>query len=361
MNPSLLVTASVAMVLARVGLFALLAGGDPARLLCRWDCGWYVAIADHGYLRTVHEDGGHHQTAWPFLPLLPLLIASIRLLSGLSLPDACMLMACLCSAGIAAVGVRYRALTRAGARDWTWLLLSAAMPFGIYYTTGYSEAPYALLSLATLLLLARDGALAASFPCALLAVTRPTGVWLIPAIAVASLRDAACALGWRRRLARLLPCLIAASGVLVWMAVCAVLARDPLAFVHAQTGWNRHGGNPIRTLGAMIKDGLGVYGQPHPYGAVVALLGIAAVGACTLARRWAEAWFLGATILFALASGSPESMGRFVVANPIFLLVMADLIDRIPRSAGRSACLAACVGLEVFVFHLWVSDWHALV
>ncbi len=351
--------AAAALVLARLAAYALIARGNPAGPLCRWDCGWYISIARFGYLRVTHFEVDHLQHAWPFFPVLPILLAIVRRATGLDFPSAACLVASACTILLAGVGQRYRALTRDGARASTWVVLTAAMPFGVYFATGYTEAPYALLSLATLLGLARHNPLAASLPCAALVVTRPTGILLAPAIAIASLRLASRRSGLPARLAALLPCLIAISGLLAWMAYCAALTGDPLRFMHAQADWRRHLSDPVHVLTFALHRAL--HGEPKlGYDPLWALAGLGAALLLALRRLWAEAFFLAATIFLALSSGSPESMARFVSANPVFLLFVADLLDQLPGRL-RYTCLAASAGLQLVLFDLWIRNWHFLV
>jgi len=49
--------------------------------LCRWDCGWYLGIAEHGY--SPHEDPAQPgATNFAFFPLYPLLVRFVAPLIG---------------------------------------------------------------------------------------------------------------------------------------------------------------------------------------------------------------------------------------------------------------------------------------
>ncbi len=362
MRPPHLLLAAILLVLAKLAAYAVVAGGDPAGPLCRYDCRWYAGIAANGYAATVHVARGLPQHAWPFFPLLPILMQAARRATGLDLAHAGCLVGSVSTILVGAVGQRYRELTRPGSRASTWLLLTAGMPFGFYFATGYAEAPYALLALLTLLGLARHEPGAASIACAFLGATRPTGILLAPAIAVASVRRAARTTSLRRRLAALLPCLISASGLFAWMAYCAVQTGDPLKFAHSQLDWGRHFADPVLVIQSAIRGSLRHHHSRGPgYEALWALAGLAIAALAAGRRRWAEAFLLAGTVLLALSSGSPGSMPRFVGAGPVFLLFAADCLDRLQSRTFRSACLAASAVLQLVLFHLWTRDWHGLI
>ena len=292
---------------------------------------------------------------------MPLLMRAASGLTALDLPHAGMLVSSLCLIGMALVGVRYRQATRNAQRPSTWLVLCAAMPFGLYFDTGYSESAYGVLSLATLLGLARRSPLAASLPSALLSAARPTGVWLAPAIGLASLGRARHAPSAAALLLALLPGLIAALGLLAWMFYLAIAAGDPIAFVHAEAGWGRHPANPVATLARSLSYLLPRrHHLQEGWQGAWALIGLAVSSWLAWSRRWTEACFLGVTVVLALSTGNGASMCRFVGASPVFLLALADLIDRAGRPA-RIAVLIACAGLQALFDLLWIDGWHWLV
>lgn len=304
------------------------------------------------------------QAAWPFLPLTPGLIASVHLLSGLPPPVCAAAAASLCTAALAALGVVYRARTRAAAeapRASTWLLLCIAAPFGLYWSTGYSEAPYALLALATLLPLALGQTGRAGAACGLLILTRPSGIVFGLPLAAACLARAARA-RFPANLFALLPGLLALVPLVVWMEYCREATGDPLVFVHAQSGWERHLSNPAAVLLQDTEKALRP-GGPHGllFFVAMALGGLAVSVFEASRRRWAEAVTLAGTVLLALSSGATESMARFVGANPVVLLALADGLDLLRGRGPRAILLLLMLAVELLLLHLWTRGWTGLV
>jgi 4-amino-4-deoxy-L-arabinose transferase-like glycosyltransferase len=127
------------------------------------------------------------------------------------------------------------------------VLYLALFPFALFLQAVYSESLYLLLTLAAFALAERRQYLAAGAVTGLALLTRPTGVALLPALAL---------LAWHERdrlraLAALAvaPVLFAAYPLYLWQA-----EGDPWAFLHAQRIWSRHL-SPAGPLGG-IWDGL---------------------------------------------------------------------------------------------------------
>ncbi|NTX58866.1 glycosyltransferase family 39 protein, partial [Myxococcus sp. CA039A] len=117
----------------------------PAGLdaFCRWDCGWYMEIAQKGYERP---------QATNFFPLLPMLGRWVRDATGLSIQVSLVLVANV--AGLLGLIVLYR-LFRALEGEETArvsLLLFTAYPFAFFQSAGYPESWMVFLTALALLL-----------------------------------------------------------------------------------------------------------------------------------------------------------------------------------------------------------------
>ena len=100
--------------------------------LCRWDCHWYVRLAEEGYdpfpVPTMINAGN-----WAFFPLYPMLIAGLRTATGL--PTMLVATATSLLLSVAAVRVAWPLM---GKRMPAYILFSAfvlAGPFAVYFTT----------------------------------------------------------------------------------------------------------------------------------------------------------------------------------------------------------------------------------
>lgn len=335
-------------------VYALLAGGGLATALCQWDCGWYISIAAGGYDSTSHLVGQYPQANWAFFPLYPLLLHYLDALTHIAPRVLGALISTACFIAFAVLGSRYRAMTRCPESVWTWLLLLTMWPYGFYFHAVYTEALYAALAIGGLLLLEVGQPFAAGCASALLTATRPTGIVFAGWIAGDRLVRAASAGSVRRAGVMLLPALIAPAGLLAFMLLLYVKTGDPLASVHIQAGWQHRARDPV----AVLWSGFTTFSfRPlrigPPYLAAWAVLGLAAGGWLLAARRFAEAWLCGMTVIMALASGTLWSMPRFVAANPAFLLASADLLVAICWRMLRRVILVMMAGFQIVFVLAW--------
>ena len=206
----------------------------------RWDSVWFLRIAEHGYDAT-------SGAASAFYPLYPATVGVLgRVLFG-HYVLAGILVSLLAAFGsfLLLHRIAEERLGADGARR--AVLYLAVFPFALFMQAVYSESLYLLLTLAAFVLAERGRFPAAGAVAGLALLTRPTGVALLPALAL---------LAWRERhraraLASLAlaPLLFAAYPLYLWQA-----EGDAWAFLHAQRLWSRHL-SPAGPLGG-IWDGL---------------------------------------------------------------------------------------------------------
>ena len=192
----------------------------------RWDSVWFLRIAEHGYDAATGA-------ASAFYPLYPATVAML----GRALFGHYVLAGILISlaAALASFLLLYRLaeerLGADGARR--TVLYLAVFPFALFLQAVYSESLYLLLTLAAFALAERRHFLAAGGVTGLALLTRPTGVALLPALAL---------LAWHERdrlrafaSLAVAPLIFAAYPLYLWQA-----EGDPWAFLHAQRIWSRH-------------------------------------------------------------------------------------------------------------------------
>lgn len=190
-----------------------------------WDSVHYRAIATAGY--EFVDDGKQHNLA--FFPLFPL---SIWVLMKLGLPSEFAGLLVNNLAFLAALHYLYfwtkehYGITIA---QWTTAVLSlypAAMFTGVIYTEGL----YLFASTAALRAFDQNQYRQTAFWGAMATATRPTGLALILAFAIAA---------WKQRKPPIayITALASATGVLLFSLYCAIRFHNPLAFIEAQKGW----------------------------------------------------------------------------------------------------------------------------
>jgi len=214
--------------------------GAVTDVWARWDSVWFLRIAEHGY-------SAASGAASAFYPLYPGAVAVLGralfghyVLAGILISLAAALGSFLLLHRIAEERLGADGARRA-------VLYLAFFPFALFLQAVYSESLYLLLTLAAFMLAERRRFLAAGAVTGLALLARPTGVALLPALALMAWqeRDRLRAVG---SLA-VAPVLFAAYPLYLWQA-----EGDPWAFLHAQRIWSRHL-SPAGPLGG-IWDGL---------------------------------------------------------------------------------------------------------
>jgi hypothetical protein len=214
--------------------------GAVTDVWARWDSVWFLRIAEHGYDAATGA-------ASAFYPLYPAAVAVLGraffghyVLAGIVIS----LAASFC-AFVLLYELAEERLGADGARR--AVLYLALFPFALFFQAVYSESLYLLLTIAAFVLAERRRFPAAGAVAGLALLTRPTGVALLPALAVLAWRerDRVKALAWLA----LAPLMFAAYPLYLWRA-----DGDPWAFLRAQRLWSRHL-SPAGPLGG-IWDGL---------------------------------------------------------------------------------------------------------
>ena len=146
----------------------------------RWDAGWYLLIANHGYQPSL---GAATAARGAFFPLYPLLVRALSTL--LVAPVLAGVAVSTLALALALYGLHRLTSLETGSRDAARLavMVSALAPMAFFFSAVYSESLYLALSVGTFWF-ARKGRWALTGMLgALAAATRPTGVLLlVPAL-----------------------------------------------------------------------------------------------------------------------------------------------------------------------------------
>jgi hypothetical protein len=316
--------------------------GAVVDVWARWDSDWYLRIAEDGY-------------SWPsstpaFFPLYPLLVGVTgRLLAGHYLLAGILVSL---AAGAAAFVLLYRlALPRVGAAGARRTLLYLALfPTALFLGAVYGESLFLLLAVATFLLAERGRFGWAGVACGLALLARPTGVALLPALAVFAWRS-------HRRERALAGALLAPALFALYPLTLWIWIGDPFAFLDAQEGIWRRSLSPLGPLGGLLD---GITG-----GALLDLGFVAALALLSLLawRSFGAPYGLYGLGCLALplavpAEGRPLlSITRFgLVAFPA-LMALAQIGSRRPAHVVIVAGLATWLGVSVVKWALW--QWVA--
>ncbi len=340
--------------------------GSFTDVWARWDSVFFLRIAEHGYETLT-------RSATAFFPLYPAAVGVLgRVLFGHYVLAG---IAVSLAAGLAAFVLLYRLaeprLGAEGARR--TVLYLAVFPMALFLQAVYSESLYLCLCLGAFLLAERGRFLPAGVAAGLALLTRPSGIALLPALAI---------LAWRSRdargaLARLAvaPALFAAYPLLLWRE-----RGDPWEFVHAQGIWTRHL-SPAGPLGG-IWDGLragwaGVRqlasgSHTHAYWPAadgtdpmrvaainlecLAALALFAVLTVVAWRRFGAPYGLFAALSLAIPLSYPSERWP-LLSLPRFGLVVFPLFMALAAIGGRPRAHVAIVSVSSLFLGVAVTQW----
>jgi len=333
--------------------------------LCRWDCGWYVYMAEHGY-HGFPTPGQNAAGNWAFFPLMPMVVGVFRAITHLpTMPLA---------TGIS-IAMSYATSVLAwpllGRNLRAYTLFSAyllAGPFSIYFTTFMTEAAFILLTTGVLLALERKAYLAAGLVAGLLSATRIVGVVMSVAMLVQLFAEHRAAnrplrsfvLDVLKRPDVVLGLLLAPLGAFVYMAFLNWWIGDGLAFLHVQRAWARAYGNPLTFVWDALTDfpKAGLVPTFPQQLAVAVITGYALMGVLAWRRKWAGATFSLISLTIPLFAGMASTL-RFTAALAPLAIEGAKILG-----ANRIVFALALLGFLVadyFVTTNWITGALSLV
>ncbi|MFF7690379.1 hypothetical protein ACFZB6_30125 [Streptomyces syringium] len=339
-----LAAAAVHLVLAAIGFAVLLLvnrhlGHSVEWLLRRWDSGNYLAVAEHGYPGRIpyRPSGLPDFSRLAFFPLVPLLIRGTRLLTGLPVVYAGVLIS-WCAATVAAVGVHrlVRTLGGSAAAGYACVALWSCSPYAFALWVPYSEAVFSAALVWALVALVRRSWLTAGVLCVVAGTVRPTAVVLIGALTLAAGWAVVRGRGGPRAWASLA---LAPLGLLgSWLYLGSRVGRVD-GWFEAERAWGQtfdYGLGTVDFLRSVL-----LYGKPERVtdqrnAAVLAVVLLTAVAVLALALDRSVPWPLvvvvaGAWLLMTGTPGSPFSKPRFMLPFlPVPLLLVARPLARAP-------------------------------
>jgi Mannosyltransferase (PIG-V) len=319
-------------------------------VFARWDAGWFLRIAEHGY--------DTKQSA-AFFPVYPLCVRALAFVLRSHLAAGFVIS--LAAAGGAAA-ILYR-LSRS--RDAVVLL--ALYPIAYVFTSVYSDGLFLLFAVAAFDAAVRGRSLAAGVLGGLAVATRLLGLALLPALVV---------LLWRRGLPKLAPLLLLPAALGAYMLYLHEHFGDAFAFAHAESGyWLRHTPalGPLTGLWDAIHSGEqglaqlvlhlpanGHYGKPEQFAiwniTNLALLVVAAFLTWLAWRRLGAAYGLYSLATLVIVLSSPAavvpltSLPRFLLADfPLFIVLAPYRRALVPAFAAVGAVAAVAFSRGIWV------------
>ena len=302
--------------------------------MCRWDCEWYVRLAEGGY-DPFPTPKMLNAGNWAFFPLYPMMVGALSALTGLQTIVAATGLSIVLSIGAARVawpllGKDLRAYT-------LFSVFLLAGPFSIYFTTFFTEVLFLFLTVCVFAALRQRQFLLAGVLAGLLSATRIVGVFIVFAILWEMWRAHRESGGtWRDFVPAivlkpdwLLALAVAPMGLFAYMFYLHMIIGDALAFSHVQRAWGRPMGNPVvfiwNALIAMPRDSW--IPTPSQHLAVATLVGYGLIVMLVLRKRFDMAIYAAIALTLPLFAGM-ASMLRFVAGLAPMPLMLSELLAK---------------------------------
>lgn len=368
---SRIVTTLLFLVVGAVADPASRVGARPTLLtmLTAWDGQWYWLIGDSGYPTTLpRTDAGDVDTnQWAFLPVYPMLVKVLAVLSGLPWPPVAVVVS-LVAGGGAAVLLALLLKPHLGDRPAAFAAtVFAFSPLSFVLQTAYAESLGLLLTFAALCLVDRRQYWAAVPVVVLLGFTRPGVLALALAVALTlalrarRARRSGAALPTGELVAGLALAAAATVAGFAWSAIAGAVTGVPDAYFQTELAWRAlwMGRGEFAFFTPWFFAGDFWFDRTLRWGPVVGpvvvVLLVAGFGALLLTpplRRLGEVsrLWLASYALYLFAVFFPQS-SLFRLLMPMAPIAGAT----VPRSrAARAALLIGCVALQGL--WLWSVD-----
>lgn len=328
-----------------------IAGLWPWRYSVRWDAGWYLTIAQHGY-----QYSPHHTSSIAYFPLFPLAVRATHSILPVSFVLAGLIVVSLSLVHATLYILQLVRLDYDARIAWRTVVFLLLFPAAFFFSAVYSESLLLLWFAASLFHMRRGQWLLAAGFAALASATRPVGVALVVPLVLEILAQQL----WHRDQARALTSLaIAPLGLIAYFAYLQERFGSFLVFFTNDARFSRHAFQPVFLLGFdwMLGDRSARIFYPSNTKSLASMfllidtsmvwIFLLAGVICWWKLRPSYGGLIIAGALIPALSGSPQSMTRYlVVLFPAFILLANT----------KSFVLRVVVGV-VFAVGLGFTTW----
>ena len=328
---------------------------DWINMWSRWDAGWYMAIAQHGYSYHPGE-----QSSVAFFPLYPMLMRGLAFLIGRPDGEGCLLAGILISNACLLLALVY--LVRLLHLDYDASTASRAVfyllvfPTSFYFSAVYTESLFLLLSVASFYHARRRQWWLAGLAGGCASLTRVPGILLFLPLCYEYL--VSCRFDIHKLRLNALALALVPAGVGSYMAYLAWRFHDPLAFMHVEAAWGRQKIPPWELIASYLPPPFVLHTPERSFLdlCVTIFFGFLVVR-CWRTTRTSYALYASLSFALMLCSGSLQSIMRYGLALfPLFIvLAQAGRAPSFDRSYTSIALGLGAFFLALFALWNWVA------
>ncbi|MEI7890846.1 MAG: hypothetical protein WCI36_02660 [bacterium] len=285
----------------------------------KWDSFWYTSISRHGYTFSEQKN-----SSIAFFPLYPMVIRAVRTITRLPQDYISFGLNIIFSFLSSLYLYRLARFDYNEKKSLAILVVFLFFPPAYFFVSGYPEALFVLLGIASLYFARKGHWAKAGIASGLLAITKPYGIFMFPVLMLEYLWSSGWDLKVFYKKINWTPLLLPLFSFAGFVLFNYLKFGDPIAFLKTQKTWGRSLDNPmvalIKEFDHYIFGGHILSGSNFPY--VVYLLSfvfsIFALFVCWKRVRKTYLVFSGLLLLSALLTGTLTSWGRYMLlAFPI--------------------------------------------
>lgn len=346
-----------------------LGSGEPSvavfDALCRWDCVWYLNIAEESY-DSFPTTKANNVGNWGFFPLYPALVALIGLISPLTtLQTATILSLMLTFVSCLIAWPLLNGHRRSYVVYCTYFL---AGPFSFHFATSLTESLFVLTTSLAMLALQRRNYPAAGVATALLSATRIIGVFMVFATAITMLqhylKNGGRLLHFPLIVLRqphlLLALFVSPLGLFAYILLLSLVVGDGFAFANVQRAFGRQVDWPwLHWLdAATYASATSWWPTPSQWSATAVVVALGLVAVLMARKQYGLALFCLIAIILPISSGL-ASIVRYTGALVPLIVTLTSIL----ALSRVSAIVAVCMFLLLCYFFTgqWIGGYLALV
>ncbi|MCX6761264.1 MAG: hypothetical protein NTY33_00235 [Candidatus Moranbacteria bacterium] len=295
----------------------------------RWDSFWYTSISRHGYSFSLEKN-----SSIAFFPAYPAVIKLVHTVSGAKEDQISLVLNILFSALIVFFLYRLALMDYSDVVSRNIVLVWLLFPPAYFLLSGYPEAMFVFLAVLSFYLARKKAWLWAGIVAGILAVTKPYGVFMLPALFVEYFESNAW--DWRvfYRKFTWLPLLLPLVTFGGFVLFNFLKFGNALAFLSAQHTWGRTLGSPLSALFSEFKfyliDNPIMTGSNFPY-LIYLFSFVFSIFAFALSWKKIRNSYLvfsGLLLLSAFLTGTLTSWGRYMFLGFPILMGPAIYLSR---------------------------------
>lgn len=342
----------------------------PTHLFFKWDSYYYVTMAQDGYDQVTFNTKQRHN--WAFFPLYPVIIKAVASIPGVpQTRDSFLIIGMILSNIFFFTGLliwkRLAHLLQLTHKQWQYFLWFLFLfPVSYVFHLVFTESLFFFLSSLAIYLLLKQKYVSAAWITSLTAVTRITGIILIPVLLFSYVRTKTPDESWFKKIATVLGLgVISLTPVALFFNYLAAVTGELLAPLKIQAAWNNDGFTPFSSITGYIRDYGFSFHPDHGLSIILLLISWALIGfaASKVLRARGNIrethlllLLLSVELLFINSSVSNRSsIFRYTTSIPYLFIVLSLLVPHRVAKWMVPVILVICSALQIvfFTFFIW--------